>query len=36
MLNWDEFHEDDTATAEVPEPKKAPEPEIAKASFAAP
>lgn len=22
MLNWDEFHEDDTATAEVPEPQK--------------
>ena len=34
MLNWDEFHEDDTATAEVPEPKKAPEPTPAPAAEA--
>ncbi|MBN8412540.1 MULTISPECIES: ribonucleotide-diphosphate reductase subunit beta [Halomonas] len=36
MLNWDEFHEDDTATAEVPEPRKVPEPQKAPQPATAP
>ncbi|MBY6028574.1 ribonucleotide-diphosphate reductase subunit beta [Halomonas sp. DP8Y7-1] len=36
MLNWDEFHEDDTATAEVPEPQKVLEPQKAPQPATAP